>query len=1010
MALSAVLLGAGFSLSLLSLDRLPEINYPRITVETLYPGLGAPDVRSIITIPLEDALSSVKGLERLRSLSRDGASVVVLDFRWGTNPNAASVLVREAIDAVYPSLPDGCRKPLVNPGDSQDEPQGIVSVVSPSGDGAFARNLAEYELRSRFRRIDGAGSIILVGGEVPEAGIHLDIPRSLARGIGPADLVRILSSETADFPAGSAREGDRELVVMSSGRPPSVEALSGLVLPSAKGPFRLGDVAETRQDRAPQKSVFISGNREQVALEIYRRPGADPVRLSRDIRKTLKEAEAAFSGDAELTLVYDAAPSLVQGVRDLVLSALLAAAVVIGALIFFLGRLRYGLLTALSIPLSAAAALIVLALTGRSLNTMSLGGLALGIGLVSDTAVIVLDLLHRSFDRGWEDPSRDPGDTRSPRPRPGAISACVASVSGSCFASTLTTAVVFLPVIFLPGPLGALFGDLSAALVSSITAGWLYAQFGLPVLYRMGYKPGKTAAALGRGEGVYRRFLRGSLRHPGRVLLGAILFSAAGMGLLFTRPAVFVSPEAASEVEVSLRFPPGTAPEAISREGLEISRLLSELPGIGSLFGRAGAEEEDSARRSDPDYRREDLLFRCLLEGDASPEQVREDIRRTLAGRTGAALSVTYPRDRTEVLLGLSSAYTLAVRGNDREESLERAQRAGEALKNAAGTALDSISLKPSGSRPELRLVPNREAAAFLGISAMEIAETLYTILEGQSPGNLEINGRPLEMRVSGALPEHPREAEALLRSLPLSSSNGDPVFLGSLGRITRQEAEAALARLDRSDVVYLEALPSPGGGKALSGAMEGISRELPGISRSDQSVFSRYRSSLLVTVALVLILLYMTMGAQFESFRLPLILMMTIPFSLAGAGPALFLLGIPLDSGSVLGLTVLFGLVVNNGIILYETSEEKVRAGLPVVRAVYQGAHERLRPVLITTVTTLFALLPLVISPLGVSQRSMATAMLGGMIASTLLTLFAIPPVFIPFLAKRADKLRGQV
>jgi multidrug efflux pump subunit AcrB len=1004
MVLLAVLLGAGFSLSLLPLDRLPEISYPRVMVETLYPGMGAPDVRSVITIPLEDALSSVKGLERLRSVSRDGASVAVLDFRWGTNPNSASVLVREAIDAVYPSLPEGCRKPLVIPGDFREEPQGIIAVASRTGDGAFARNLAEYELRARFRSLDGAGSIILVGGETSEAGIHLDIPRALARGIDPANLVKILASETADIPAGSAREGDRELVVMSSGRPPSVEALSGLTLPSENGPFRLGDVAETRRDRAPRKSIFISGGREQVALEIYRRPGADPVGLSRDIRKTLNEAKAAFSRDAEITLVYDAAPSLVRGVRDLVLSALLAAAVVIGTLIFFLGRLRYGFLTALSIPFSAAAALILLALNGRSLNTMSLSGLALGIGLVSDTAVIVLDLLHRTFDAYA---FRGPGRALPP---PAGIGACVASVSGSCFAGTLTTAVVFVPVIFLPGPLGALFGDLSIALVGSITAGWLYAQFGLPALYRMGYRPGKGTAEPERGEGLYRRFLRKALRHPGRVLLGAALLSAAGMSILLTRPAVFVFPDRASEIEVSLRFPPGTTPETVAGEGVTVSRLLSELPGVESSFGRAGAEEEDVARRSNPDYRGEELLFRCLLDKKIPPGRTLEEIRRVLSGRTDADLGLAYPQDRTEALLGLSSAHTLAVRGNDREESRERARRAEEALKSAAGKALDSINLRPAGLRPELRLFPNREAAAFLGISAMEIAETLYTLLEGQSPGRLEIDGRPLDMRVTGELPENPRGAEELLKSLPLSSSGGGPVFLGALGRITRQEAEAALARLDRSDVIYLDALPASGAGRELTGAMERVSRELPGLSRSDESAFSRYRSSLLVTVFLVLVFLYMTMSAQFESFRLPLIFMMTIPFSLAGAGPALFLSGTGLDSGSVLGLTVLFGLVVNNGIVLYEISEEKVREGFPVVRAVYQGAHERFRPVLITTATTLLALVPLVISPLGTSQRSMAAAMLGGMIASTLLTLFALPPVFIPFLDKKAAKLRSLV
>ncbi|MDR2103505.1 MAG: efflux RND transporter permease subunit [Treponema sp.] len=995
MALLAVFLGACFSLTVLPLDRLPEISYPRVMVETLYPGMGAPDIRSVVTIPLEDALASVKGLERLRSVSRDGASVAVLDFRWGTDPNGVSVLVREAIDAVYPSLPEGCQKPLVSSGASQNEPQGIISVVSRTGDGVFARNLAEYELRSRFRRLDGAGAIILVGGEIPEAGIHLDIPKSFARGLGPADLVKILASETADIPAGNAREGDRELVVMSSGRPSSVEALASLTLPSGTGPFRLRDVAETRQDRARRESVFIAGSREQTALEIYRRPGADPIGLSRDIRKALKEAEAAFSRDVELTLVYDAAPALIQGIGDLLLSALLAAAVVIGVLIFFLGRLRYGFLCALAIPFSAAAALILLTLTGRSLNSMSLSGLALGIGLVSDTAVIILDLLHRNFASG-----RD-----GVKPRAAEISLAAASVSGSSFAGALTTAVVFVPVIFLPGPLGALFGDLAAALVGSVLAGWIYAQFGLPSLYRLSYSRGKMRAGIGGGAGIYRRFLRSALRRPGRALLGASLVSIAGMGFLFTRPAVFVPAETASEIEVSLRFPPGTSLEVVGREGAELSRLLSELPGIEGLFGRAGAEGEDMLHRSDPDYRREELLFRCILKRGIAPEQTLEAVRRILAGKSGAALSASYPQDKTEALLGLSSSYTLAVRGNGPEESRERARQAEERLKSAAGASLDSVHLKPSGFRPELRFFPNRESAAFLGISSVEIAETLYTLLEGQYAGRLEIDGRTLKIRVSGKLPESPRGPEALLRSLPLFSNTENPVFLGTLGRIVRQEAEAALARIDRSDVVYLEALPAQAGGKKLSGVMEGISREIPGLSRADQSVFSQYRSSLFLTVILVLLLLYMTMGAQFESFRLPLIIMMTIPFSLAGAGPSLFLCGMGLDSGSVLGLTVLFGLVVNNGIILYEISEEKLRMGLPPVRAVYQGAHERFRPVLITTLTTLFSLLPLVISPLGASQRSMAAAMLGGIVAATLLTLFALPPIFIPFLGQKPFK-----
>jgi multidrug efflux pump subunit AcrB len=1000
MAMAALVLGGGFSLSVLPLDRLPDFSYPRVTVEALYPGMGAADVRSILTIPLEDALSSVKGLQRLRSLSRDGASVVVLDFRWGTDPNGASVLVREAIDGVYPNLPEGAKKPMVVPGDPNQEPHSVLSVFSPAGDGIFARNLAEYELRARFRRIDGVGTVILVGGDSPEARITLDIPRALSGGLSPGALAQYLAGETADIPAGNAREGDRELVVVSSGRPQSVGELSQFLVPAGSGLVRISELAELREGRARRKSVFLCDGREQVALEIYRRPGADPVKLSQDIKKALGEAQAAFSRDLEIGLVYDSSGAILEGVKNQGVSAVLGAAAVLGTLAFFIRQVRYSVLTALSIPLSAATALVFLVLTGRSLNGMSLGGIALGIGLVSDTAVIVLDLLHRNFSG------------RNQRPRAGEIGDCVSAVSGSSFTSTVTTAVVFIPVIFLPGPLGALFGDLSVSLVSSITAGWIFAQFALPALFGLFYKFSPAPGITRKTPGRYRRLLGSGLRHPRRVLLIAAALSLAGGLVLFTRPAAFVFPDAAAEVAVSLVFPAGTDLEAVGRYGTLLSRTLSELPGIGKVFGRAGAEEEDLGRRADTDYRKEELRLHCILRKGTEPVKALAEIQGVLEGPLlnqfppGTAGSAAYPQDKTERLLGLSPGHTLAIRGKDREETARKARDAADRVNALAGPV--SVTLRPSGARPELRIYPDREAAAHLGISVTGMAEMVHAATEGLLAARLEIAGRPLDVRVSGDLRRDFSGPEALVEAIPLGAGEGGPVFLGVLGRVEQTQAEAALARLDRGDVLYLDALPLPGADTALSRVMEELNKT-PGISRADESAFTRYRTSLVITLFLVLILLYMTMGAQFESFVLPGILMLTIPFSLAGAGPALLLTGTGLDSGSILGLVVLFGLVVNNGILLYETAVEKTSRGFPAAAAVYSGAVERFRPVLATTLTTLFALLPLIVSPLGASQHSMAAAMLGGIGASTLLTLFALPPIFIPFLKAGEGPRKGS-
>jgi multidrug efflux pump subunit AcrB len=1008
MLMAALFMGALFSLSVLPLDRLPELQTPRVTVETLYPGMGAGDIRSVLTIPVEDALSPVKGLERMRSVSRDGSSVISLDFRWGTDPQAAAVLVREAIDAVYPSLPQGVGKPAVVPGDPDAEPQGIIAVFARNGDAAFARDLAEYEIRSRLRRIDGAGTVILVGGESAEERIRLDIPRLVSRGLDAPGFVRLLSGETADVPAGNARQGDMELVVVSSGRPASTGELAALTLPVGTGPLRISDAGEVGRERSRRKSLFIFDGREGTALEIYRRPGADPVKLSRDIKKLLDEADALFGKDAEIVLVHDSSKAIIRGVWNLCVSALLGAAAVTGTLIFFIRRVRWGLLTALSIPVSASAGVCALALSGRSLNGMSLGGLAMGIGLVSDTGVIVLDLLHRNF--------RD----QSRRPLPAELGSIAASVAGSSLASTITTAVVFVPVIFLPGPLGSLFGDTAIALVSSIAAGWLYAQFCLPSLYRIFFQPrgprANPAAELERKlENRYGRFLAAALRRPLGVLSAAVLSSVLGAFLLLSRPAVFISPDEAGEAAVSLVFPPGTLLESAGESGTAVSRILAELPGVQTVFGRAGSEDEDLGRRADTDYRKEELRFRCILAAGADPEKTLGEIRvklESLAGGPdlpafplpeGTVFSAAFPQDRTERLLGLSSAHTLAVRGAGRDETGERVRGVADRLRKNLGSSLASLHTRPSGARPELRFFPDREAAAFLGVSAAGMAEALYTITEGVVSSRLEIEGRPLDVRVSGKALAAGPEPEAALEGLPLLTPQGKQVFLGSLGRVERRDSEAALARLDRGDVIYLDLLPLSGRGKGFAGAIQKAASGLPWLSRADESAFTRYRASLFLTLVLVLILLYMTMGAQFESFLLPLILMMAIPFSLAGAGPALFLAGASLDSGAALGLTVLFGLVVNNGIILYEIGEANIRSGLSPGGAVFSGARERFCPVLITTATTILALLPLAVAPLGSSQRSMAAAMTGGIVSAALLSLFALPPVFIRFFQWRS-------
>jgi len=986
MILAAIIIAAIFSLFSIPVNRLPDFSVPRVMVETIYSGMAADEIRSFVTIPLEDGLSPIKGLEKIRSVSRDNRSIISLDFRWGTDPMAVSVLVREAVDAVYPSLPEGVRKPSVTSADTASEPHAVIAVISHNGNAQFERKLAEYELRARIRRIDGAGSVVLVGGEVTEERLTLDVQKLSALGLAPQEFAGLLSRETADIPAGNARDGNMELVITASGRPDSTSALSKIILPVTNGSIRVEDAGYLYPAAAKKESIFVYNGKEATALEVFRRHGADPLRLSKEIQKTIDEAALLFSRDAQIKIISDAAPSLLSRINGLLISAAFGILAVFCVLLFFIRRFKYSLLASLSIPVSSAAGICVLSITGRSLNSMSLSGLAMGIGLVSDISVIILDLLNRSFENKSSILTNTPPESEE-------IGNKVFSIAGSSIASTLTTALVFLPIIILPGPLGSLFGDTAVAIVTSVAAGWFYAQFCLPSLYKLFFriktKNKNKVIRDGSLEKKYSHFLLHLLRYPVKVFAAATLVVIIGLLLIFMRPVVFISPDEAEEVWISVNYPSGTLFETASITGKEISRIVSGLPSVKTIYGRAGAEEEDTSSRADIDYRKEDLILRCTLKKGIKPEKALAEIRAVIEEFVQQAFSVYFPKDKTEVLLGLSSMRTFVINGKDREELQERVEIARDAFKSAQ----TAVNFRPWGERPELRLYPNREAAAYLAIPAAQIAETLYILNEGAVASRLEIEGRPLDVRITG---ENAGTGDIVrrLEQIPLKTTQGKIVYLGSIGKIERREAEASLARLNRSDVIYADIAS----GKKMAKTANKTAVQFSWFKGVDESVFVRYRNSLFLYVFLVIILLYMVIGAQFESFLLPLILMLSIPFSLAGAGPLLLITGSMIDSGAVFGLAALFGLVVNNSLILFEVSGEKISAGFSVAAAVYRGAAERLQAILITTATTVFALLPLVLSPMGNSQKSMAAVMLGGLAASTLLSLFAIPPVLIMF------------
>ncbi len=979
MAIVAVLMSGIAAAGRLPLGRMPDVAVPRVVVESRMPGLPAEEIRSVIAVPLEDALASVRGLTGSASVSRDGRVVTTLDFAWGEDPTRAAGRVREAIDAVYGSLPEGAEKPVVLPFDADAEALLVVSIRPLDGDMAYARRLAEYEGRARLRRVVGSGGVVVAGGREREAAVSVDMERAAAVGLTVAAIARVVAAECVDIPAGSIREGELELVAVAKGQASSVPGLADIVAAGPSGPFRISALADVAERDAPRKSVFVADGEECVALELYRRKGADPVSTARAARAAVAAMAEEFRGSVEIRVVKDSSVAISSSIRGLAIAGAIGAAAAAGALFLMLRDLRAGALVAASIPLSVAATLGALSALGRSLNGMSLGGISLAIGMISDNAVIVVDALS----------SRCAG---SERPSASRVADVTMTAFSGTFGSMSTTAVVFVPVIFLPGPIGGLFGDLAVSIVIANVAGWLIAVFALPAAFRVAWSPASGRPDRRRGSS-YRRALSFAMRRPRLVLAAASAAALAGGLLVAGREVSFMPDDAVEELAVVASFPEGLCLDAVAGYARKLSAVLSSVSGIACAYGQAGAEDDDAIKRMDPDYSVSTLTVHCPTLASAATDRLVADTLEAAKGALGADVVVTVeiPADPAAVMLGLENGSRIAAKGDSPEKAKAVADTIEARLSAQDPDALDFVARSPAGAKARIRMAPDREASAALGVTLADATRGVRAATEGVVVAALGTGGRELPIRVVGGATGDVMDPGRV----PVSVSSGTTVPASAIARFTRASGDSTLARLDRSDIVYLEPRARPGAERRLDAAVEAVLSRSPDASMVGESAFRTYGAAMRGAMLMVLVLLYLTLGAQFESPSLPLVIMATIPLAMAGAGPALVVAGIGLDSGSVLGLVVLFGVVVNNAILLYEASSLKRADGLGPGAAAYSGAVERARPVLATTLTTVAALLPLCLSGGGSAQRSMSVAMTGGLVASTALTMFVSPVLF---------------
>lgn len=977
----------------LPLELFPDITYPSLTVQTELPDTAPQEVENLVTRPVEEAVGVLRGLQAIHSVSRPGISEVTLEFDWGSDMDMMSMEVREKLDRRL--LPEEAHDPVVLRFDPALDP--IVRLaLSGSDDLAALRRLADRQIKQDLETIKGVAAAQVKGGLEAEVQIAVDQERLAALGV-PLDRIRaVLGVSNINLPGGSLRGEDSQYLIRTVNEFDDVAEIGDLIVWQQQGaPVRLRDVARVWMGAKEREEITRVNGREAVEIAIYKEGDANSVTVSRLLRQRLGEWERKLPAGHRIEVLFDQSEFIRQALDEVRDSALLGGLLAVLVLFAFLRDWRSTLIIGISIPISIVATFLLMYRLGISLNVMSLGGLTLGIGMLVDNSIVVLESIFRKRQDGL-----------------GLFRAAVEGtqeVGAAVFASTLTTVAVFVPLVFVEGVAGQLFKDQALTVTISLLASLAVALTVAPMFASLGGRVGTRGApsedevaagarlTLGRFSQFYDRLVRRAVRRRGLTIgLAGAALTLAVLGLRAVDTELI--PELSEgEFFLEVNLPEGTALAATDRLIQELERQAGEDPAIALNYATIGSR---------------------LIAGGISLNTKGEHLAQvnvTMKDRAddrAEAASIENLRQRYETLpdaevkLGRPSYFTLKtpIEVSVYGEDLDALRAYSLELAGAVATVPGLVDVRSSleAGNPELQVVFDRDRLAALGLDMGVMSETLRQRVQGVVPTRFKEADRQIDIRLRNA--EDTRRSLADIRNLVLPGPNGQPIRLLSVADVQLRRGPAEIHRLQQQRAAVITAnLDGRGLGAAVRDVESvlrqnppptGITTEIGGQNREMQVSFRSLRFALLLAVFLV----YLVMASTFESFLHPFIILLTIPLGLVGVAAGLLLTGTPINVMVLIGVILLAGVVVNNAIVLIDCVNRLRRSGMDKVEAVVQAGHIRLRPILMTTLTTVLGLLPMAIAWGEGSElrQPLAITVLFGLSAATLLTLVVIPAVYV--------------
>ncbi len=1052
----AIILFGAVSFSRLKINLLPELTYPTLTVRTEYPGAAPAEIENVISKPIEEVLGVVKNVNRVSSISRSGQSDVILEFAWGTDMDYASLDVREKLDVLQ--LPLDVERPTLLRFDPSLDPvmrfgfyketdsEAKADSADSSGDWfdeeelKFLRRFAEEEVKKELEASLGVAAVKVSGGLEDEIQIFIDQQRTAQLDLPISALATQIGAENVNLSGGRLEEGTQQYLVRTLNEFESVEEIGDVVVSTKDGkPIYLRDIATVRHGFKEREAITRLNGREAVEIAIYKEGDANTVAVAREVEKHLGRTKKVLPEGYNLVKVYDQSTFIRQAINEVIQAAVIGGILAIIILYLFLQNFWATVIISLSIPVSIIATFNMMYGSDLTLNIMSLGGIALGVGMLLDNSIVVLENIsrHRAMGKNIADSARDGAG----------------EVGKAVTASTLTTVAVFLPLVFVSGISGQLFRDQALTVTFALIASLVVALTLIPMLASLQSnkepppapapkkepkrRVGRWFSAFGRFifntvpvfftrvilgicrglarifsfllrpilklftkfydvvAGWYDGTLAWSLDHRGRVILIALILFFGTMLMARNLGVELIPQLSQGEFSVEFRLSPGTPLEVTDRAIRSVQESTRDISGISTVFAVAGTGNRMDANPEQGGENWGELNVVLLPGSQRNDEervmaQMRDDLHRV------PDLQYKFSRP---TLFTFKTPVEIEIAGYD--------LRSLKKVSNDIASRLDSnprfadVKSTMKAGHPEIQIRFDREKAAALGFQVYEVADRVVSKVRGDVASRYSWRDRKIDILVRAK--ESDRNSVDKIRKLIINPESERPVTLEAVADITLDTGPGEIRRVDQERVALVTANLNYGDLGTAAEEINGMIRSIPmpaglaiNIAGQNQEMAKSFKS-LQFALLLAVFLVYLVMASQFESFLHPFVILFTIPLALIGAVWALFLTGSTISVVVFIGLILLAGIVVNNAIVLIDLINQLRDGGTGKRAAILEGGKSRLRPILMTTLTTTLGLLPLA---MGIGEGAevrapMAITVIGGLSVSTLLTLIVIPVVY---------------